>query len=340
MTVLIVSALRNEAPYVLDWLAHHIAIGADRFLLYTNDCDDGTDDMLDLLAKAGVVEHRRHAPAAGESVQWHAFRDAWKSDARKAADWALVCDVDEYVNIHIGGRGFADLIGAVEADAMALPWRLFGSGGRASAEDRPVTERFIHAASDKAAYPLATRFFKTLFRTNGPFNQFGVHRPSQKKGAAPVWVDGAGAALPHGFASGAPIALPPGPGRSVVELNHYSLRSVEEFIVKAHRGLPNHRDRAVDLAYWVERNFNTVENRSIAAVASEAARVKERLLAIPGVAAQHARGIAWRTEAFAQLMRDETFYALYTRVRLAGDTEELSSEEAARLYARYQRLAR
>lgn len=342
--ILIVSALRNEGAYVLDWLAHFRALGATDFLLYTNDCDDGTDDMLDHLARAGLVEHRRHAPASDESVQWHAFRDAWKSDLRKRADWALVCDVDEYPVIKTGDGRFADLLAACPgADAIALPWRLFGSSGQTAPEDRPVTERFTRAASDHLAYPLSARFFKTLMRLGGPFNQFGVHRPSQKaqdKAGLPVWVDGSGLPLPESFAQSAgQMALPAVPvGRDLVQLNHYSVRSAQEFIVKRHRGLPNHRSRQVDIAYWVERNFNTVEDRSALYLAKAAQAEKTKLLAVPGVFDQHARGLAWRAEAFESLMQSEENYALYTRCLLSAGSAEISAAQARDLFARYGAL--
>ena len=40
---LIVTAMKNEGPFILEWAAYHLSIGFDRFLVYTNDCDDGTD---------------------------------------------------------------------------------------------------------------------------------------------------------------------------------------------------------------------------------------------------------------------------------------------------------
>ena len=33
--------MRNEAPFILEWIAYHRAIGFDDFLIYSNDCSDG-----------------------------------------------------------------------------------------------------------------------------------------------------------------------------------------------------------------------------------------------------------------------------------------------------------
>ncbi len=47
----IVTTMKYEGPFILEWLAYHRAIGFDDILVYTNDCDDGTDDMLAMLMR-------------------------------------------------------------------------------------------------------------------------------------------------------------------------------------------------------------------------------------------------------------------------------------------------
>ena len=54
-----VLTVRNEGAFLLEWLAHHKGIGFTDFLVFSNDCDDGTDAMLDRLARDG----RAHPPA-------------------------------------------------------------------------------------------------------------------------------------------------------------------------------------------------------------------------------------------------------------------------------------
>lgn len=343
--ILVVSALRNEGPFVIDWLAHLLGAGVSDFLLYTNACDDGTDEMLDVLAQAGVLRHIRHDPDPGSSIQWQAFRQAWKSDQRKAAEWVMVCDVDEYVNIHAGQGRLADLIAAVpeQTDAIAMPWRLYGANGQIDFIDRPVTAQFTRCMSPEGRFPLGATFFKSLIRTAGPFNQLGVHRPSQKDPArAPVphWVDGAGHPLPEGIArrAGRLSLYGTGIGRSLVEINHYSLRSVQSFLVKSARGLPNHRDRAIDLAYWAERNFNTEENHSIARMAPATAAAKAALMAIPGVADLHGRSVERHQQKIEALLRQPGPFALYAQILMMGDSVELPPEAAQGLYRMYQRL--
>ena len=56
-TFLAVTTMKNEAPFMLEWVAHNQAIGFDSFLIYTNDCDDGTDDIARRLDALGIASH-------------------------------------------------------------------------------------------------------------------------------------------------------------------------------------------------------------------------------------------------------------------------------------------
>ena len=43
-----------KGPFILEWIAHHLAVGFEHFLVFTNDCDDGTVELLDALAAHGI----------------------------------------------------------------------------------------------------------------------------------------------------------------------------------------------------------------------------------------------------------------------------------------------
>ena len=193
MRILAVTTLRNEAPYIVEWVAHMRAIGVTDLLVYTNDCDDGTDVLLAVLAKQGVLHHIVQQVPKGTSPQWQALKAAWTHPLRKSCDWAVACDVDEFINVHLGEGSLHDLIAAVpdQTDAIAMPWRLFGNAGIDRFEDRPITEQFQQAIPADAMFAIAATFFKTVFKPAGPFNGFGVHRPKQKDAAKhprPYWI--------------------------------------------------------------------------------------------------------------------------------------------------------
>ena len=51
-----------------------------------------------------------------------------------------------------------------------------------------------------------------------------------------------------------------------------------EFLMKQMRGLPNRSSKPIDLAYWVQRNFNTEHNPSIERSAEARIAEMDRLL--------------------------------------------------------------
>lgn len=343
MRILLVSTMRNEGPFLLEWIAHHLGAGVTDFLIFTNDCDDGTEAILTRLAQAGVVTHLPQQVAPGESPQWQALRAAWHHPLRKACDWALVLDADEFLNIHAGDGTIPGLLAALPegTEAMALPWRLFGHAGRMRFIDAPTTAQFTASAPPDCPYPIAATLFKTLFRLKGPFNQFGVHRPRQKTRdplQVPVWVDGSGQPLPRGFATRPQrlSLLGISQGRAMAECNHYSLRSAESFMVKRARGLPNRSGKAVDLGYWVERNFNSVENHSIARMEPATARAMSGLRAIPGVIDAHDAACAHHRAKFLALMQDRDAHRLFAQIAVTGDSRVPDSDTIHQILGWYR----
>ena len=70
MRFLAITTVKNEAAFVLEWLAHHRAVGFTDFLVFSNDCTDGTDALLDRLAELGHLTHVRNPGPWPEGPQW------------------------------------------------------------------------------------------------------------------------------------------------------------------------------------------------------------------------------------------------------------------------------
>lgn len=319
MRVLGILTVKDEASFLLEWLAHHRAAGFTDFLVISNDCSDGTDAMLDRLAAMGWLTHLRGAPHA-RGPQWAALKAAETHPLTQSADWIMVLDVDEFVNIHTGDRRIPALLAALpDATAITLTWRMFGNGGIVGLPDTPVTETFARAAGDPVEWPWRAVMYKTLFRNTGAA-RLGVHRP---KGDF-AWFDSAGRALAGGpqrifSALGAP-------NYTLAQVNHYALGSMEGYLVKAARGRANRDASAFDLGYWVERNLNHAEDRSILALPSHPLRAA--LLADPVLGPLHHAGQAWRRARFGALMRDEAWRGLFGRLLMATPSRALTAEQA------------
>ena len=340
--ILSVTALRDEGPFLLEWLAWHRMLGVTDFLVFSNDCRDGSDQMLAVLADAGVVTHIPHTAPPGKSVQWQALKSAWQHPLRKQADWMLFSDVDEFPMIHVGAHRFTDLLAALpeDTDAVALGWRLFGANGIVFFADQPVTAQFLHAAPPEMVHPIGASYFKTLFRP-AAFRKAGVHRPvSHPDRPAPHWVDGSGRPLPllHANNDKRLSLLPLTDFRTLAEMHHYSLRSVASFIVKSERGLPNRSVKQIDLHYWVERNFNILHNPAALALQPALAAEIATLKALPGVQALHDAACRWHQDKLQALLRQPASFRLYAGCLHAAGSAMLPLRLGQDLLMRFQHL--
>jgi len=331
MRALIVTCVRNEAPFLLEWIAYHRHIGFTDFLIYSNDCDDGTDDLLDRLAQMGVVVHERNHARGKKTVQWRALSRARHHPLTDKADWIFGTDVDEFLCIHKGDGHLRDLIAACPGTpGFAIPWRMFGNNGVVKFEDRPILEQFTRAAPDALLWPWRAVQFKSLYRADPKYQRLGVHRPRLKNGETHgPWVDG----------NGTPLAETPGTvvptlksRYGLVQINHYALGSMESFLVKVARGKPNHTHDAIDLAYWLDRNFCAVEDRSILRHSEAVAEGVAALRADSEVDRLHRFGVDWRRSRIGALMQESDSFYMLTRMMQMPPTRVLSPAQQTLLF--------
>ncbi|QEW21290.1 hypothetical protein LA6_003498 [Marinibacterium anthonyi] len=333
MRLLAILTVRNEGAFLLDWLAHHKAVGFTDFLVFSNDCQDGTDVMLDRLAAMGEVDHiRNDGPYDKGGIQFTALKRADKLKAVKRADWILPLDVDEFVNIHVGDRTLPALLGALpDATAITLTWRLFGNGGVVEYEDRPVTQVFTRAAPVVMYWPWRSAMFKTLYRNDGTYRKVGVHRP-RNPDADRVhdarWFDGEGRALDDQFRTRRIFSNYGRPNYGLVQLNHYPLGAMQSYVLKADRGRAVHSDHLLGLDYWVERNFATDEDRSVLGLAPRVAEIRDMLRADPALSQLHEAAVTWRHDRFQDLMAEEPYRSLYGRLLVTPPSQPLSLARA------------
>lgn len=317
--ILVVTTMKNEGPFILEWLAYHRAIGVTDFLVYTNDCTDGTDEMFDLLQAKGFLEHRENPFRSMDMPPQHAaFQNAETSELAQSADWIICMDVDEFINIHVGDGTLNALFQAVpDATMFALTWRLFGNADVAAFEDRPIIEQFDQCAHVLARKPHQAWGFKTLFRNLGHYKKFGVHRP---KGLKPEyleqikWVNGSGAEMPDKILRSGWRSSIRTIGYDLVSLNHYALRSAESFLVKRDRGRVNHVDRDQGLAYWFRMNHNAERETSIQTKFELFRAELARLKADPELLAMHLRCVRAHTERIEELRAAPEYAALYDEI--------------------------
>lgn len=326
MTVLGVTCLRDDGPYVVEWVAHHLAAGMDHILVLSHDCTDGSDALLEALQASGRVTHVPFTPKGRKSVQWQALKLAGDHPLVAQADWVMFFDCDEFLSLDHTCADIPDFLDQVQAqggqaDAVALPWRLFGSNGQAGHDPAPTPERFRRAAPRDLQFPMA-HLFKSLVRPKA-FQKLGVHRPRRKPRRDAVWLSAWGERLPDRFVQNDEMITlythakdhPP-----LAELNHYSLRSRDEFMVKRHRGLPNHMKKMIDVGYWVERNWNTVAEDRIDPMLPKTRAMMENLMTLPSVRARHEASVAAYQRRLAKIFEDVDEVRFHWQLGLTKDS--------------------
>src|SRR3990170_302758 len=89
----IVVIVRNEAPYLEEWLCYHLAVGVQHVFLYDNGSDDGLHEVVDRYVTHGLVSVV-HWPLPGGQI------DAYSHALRffgPSVEWLAFIDVDEFI---------------------------------------------------------------------------------------------------------------------------------------------------------------------------------------------------------------------------------------------------
>lgn len=269
LTLAICAIVKDEAPYLLEWIAHHRLVGVEHFVLFDNGSSDGTTELLSKLAKAGIVDHVPWPNIPHVAAQ----RPAYIAGLARLADrcqWVAFIDADEFLHPLLGESIPRILQDFDNAAGLMVPWRLFGSNGHQEEGSDLVIRRFTRRAH--ADSPL-NRTVKTIAQARF-IAVPDIHTPKITDGSLIDEFGQLGGTQGHPDRHGVPQA------RRLV-LNHYFTKSRAEWRRKRDRGQatevvgqsgwlrPDHHFEAHDL--------NDVEDRSLADRADAIGIEMERL---------------------------------------------------------------
>ena len=152
-TACVVGAMRDDGIYILEWVAHYMALGFEHIFIYTNDNSDGSEELLRLLADQGLLTliesdfSGKVAPeekAYGHSIQLlHPIRDF---------EWVLYVDSDEFLAPGPeGGDSISTVIENVRAHfpehlptGVCFAWRwMINHGGSADAHLKTEPDEWL-----------------------------------------------------------------------------------------------------------------------------------------------------------------------------------------------------
>ncbi len=256
-TYAVVSTMKNEGPFILDWVAHYKVLGFDHIVIATNDCTDPTDAILDRMQELGLLLHH-NTVVRRAGIQRSAIRQAIaRYPTINESEWIFICDADEYLNIHVGDGRIRDLINASgeDFDAIAIPWRVFGPNGIENYDARSITQQFIvgELPYDPKLRPEVGKFTKSIVTNRDKFARMGLHLPVMDKKADNSNIN---IVLPGGEPYiKAGQFVKPELSFDVAQINHYALRSLKSYLVKRDRGRANHENHVLGVEYFKKFNL-------------------------------------------------------------------------------------
>ena len=293
----LISSVRNEGPFMLEWVAHHRAIGFDLICIASNDCTDGTDLLLDALDRAGAIRHLPNIVPPG-AVPQHAGYAAMRARfGLDAADWLMVLDADEFLHVSIGTGRVTDLTAAMpkEADIIMLSPQTFGTSDDPQWQPGLVTRQFQRRLVQRHR---ANRPVKTLARAPARFRDIHNHSVMGFRTRAPLTV------VRSDLSS---FQIPPGEGlwkhlrnvplddirHGIAHYNHYAVKSLASFCLRQARGrgarpLSEENDRHT-MRYFDKIAEGTVRDTGLSDRYGATLQAEmDRLLTLPGVAVAQA----------------------------------------------------
>ena len=125
--IAICAIFRDEAPFLLEWIAYHRTVGVDHFVLYDNNSADGGSA---LVRGSHFADRVTLIDWADDPGQITAYRDFRVRHAHRF-DWVAFIDLDEFV-LPLATDSLPEVLdSALYAgfSAVQLNWVVFGPSG-------------------------------------------------------------------------------------------------------------------------------------------------------------------------------------------------------------------
>lgn len=168
----LISSMKNEGPFILEWVAHHLVLGFDRICVASNDCSDGSDVLLGALDQAGYVSHVPNVLAPDDIPQHAGYSQIRRTQDIDSADWLMMLDADEFLNVHVGNNRVQDLTDRASHDIDIISLCAMGFTNAPELNWRPgrISPRFENRL---ALQHKTNAALKTITRNPARFK--GVH---------------------------------------------------------------------------------------------------------------------------------------------------------------------
>ena len=238
-----VAIVKNEGPYLKEWIEYHKMVGVDRFYIYDNESTDNTKEVLSDYIKSGEVVYKYYPGAAQQVPAYTEALNNYKSNTK----YMGFIDLDEFVvpveqdNLY---NAVDEIISKNEkAAGVAINWRMYGSSGFEDKPEGHVMENYKRRAPDAFG---PNQFIKTICNPKLVSKIEDAHFVDYNDGYYCVSEGG-------GQVSG---SVNPNGSCNKLRINHYFTKSKNEYIKKRERGMADHAEekRTMEGFYGHDRN--------------------------------------------------------------------------------------
>ena len=227
MKVALICIAKNEDNYIEEWINYHKKIGIDDIFIYQNDWR--WDKTLENVFKIDFDGVTKQVESYNHFIQ--NYHDKY--------DWGLFIDVDEFLVLK-KHKNIKELIqDYMEYNGLSVNWYLFGDNNIIETlNNYNVIERFTKRQNE------VNQHIKTLLKLS-PNVRMGVHNPN-----VPL-IDSDRKLVNGPFNINGPT--------DIIQLNHYFVKTKEEFILKINRGRSDTTMKREEEEFH-RTNFNEVED--------------------------------------------------------------------------------
>lgn len=308
---LVTTCMKDEGPFIIEWLAWHKSIGIQDFVVFTNDCTDGTDLLLDRLDEMGELRHLPNPALASANSRFQLFSIAYTPYLAefKRADYYISMDVDEFINIRSGDGQMSDLLAkAGPFDALSMSELNHGSNMHEDFEPGLLIDQFPRHQREGPGAQKSRRGVKTIVRLDEKLQHVRNHRPDLKHDLGQVtWLDGSGRPLASLHDDPSENGIDVRGTYDLVVLDHFPLRSLNSYLVKMHRGDVVVPDKMVSPRYWRMRDRQSDLTSTFERQRKGFDLVYNKLMADKKLAAIHEKCCEAHAERIAEIVNVPVF---------------------------------
>ena len=233
---------KNEGPYFKEWVEWHLQHGVEKFYVYDNESTDETKSVLEPYIRLGIVEYkywpgyRRQLAAYDDCLENHRF----------SSRWIAFIDLDEFI-VPVKDENIPQFLNKFESFAgVEINWLIYGSGGRKKKTPGVIMDRFKFHSNPNH---YLNRHVKSIVNPRQVFAMIGCHEAARISGSI---ADSHGHPINKNFRERQPQ-------QDVIRINHYAVRSYEEFTEKQARGRASGTQTAVRDEYFKQYDLNDIE---------------------------------------------------------------------------------